>query len=168
MTDPIDLDARPLLTETVPVRFRRGENGRPVMEPADPSRWLSMLARILGKAESVEATATFSRAKRTRSLAANAYLWAVVYPDILEGLRRVAQDAGERCPFADVEELHEAMKYVLLGVEVLRVGGVTVERPSTTRVMDSTSFSLFVSGVKRLAAERWSIYVREPGESLAV
>lgn len=159
-TQSIDIDSKPEIHIELPARVVLVDL-KPHLLPGEGTegRWLASLARFVG-----DVTLTLSRKKRTRSTEANAYLWGVVYEDILQGLRAIAQDAGERCPFADRDELHDAMKYLRLGVEVLNVNGVTIERPHPTRSMDSKEFTAYVDWLKKMAAERWRIYVREPGE----
>lgn len=143
------------------VEARDGE--RPALVPESPSEWLAMLGRYAGKRVTVEVKPE----RKHRSATANAYLWGVVYPDVLAGLRELAFAAGEECPLKDAESLHSAMKYLLLGKVVRTLpGGVTVEDEAETKHMSSEAFGEFVSQVKSLAASRWGIYVREPGERI--
>lgn len=161
--DDIDIDRRPDIAIELHGRVRM-EGLKPVLEPAKHAEpaWLVKLARFEG-----DVTVTVSRAKKVRSQEANAYLWGVVYRDILAGLRQIALEAGEPCPFKDEQELHEAMVYVHLGTEVVRVKDVAIERPTRTRVLNSAQFSGYITALKAMAAERWRIYVRDAGERIS-
>lgn len=156
----INIDAR-LLMPIVEITARvEMKDGKPELVPErdQRSRWLTALAREKDRRLSV----VVMRQKLRRSTKANAYLWGVVYKELLAGLRMLADQAGERCPFASEDELHEAMKYVHLGTDVLDVAGVKVERPSSSAVLDIDGFTGYVSAIKRMAAERWQIYISEP------
>lgn len=168
--DVIDIDQRPY----IPIEFYGRVDvvdGRPVIVMANPSLWLATLSKLVGVVK-----LTLQRPRKRRSQEANAYMWACVYPDLLEGLRKMAFDAGPiiedgvtypaRCPFEDVDELHEGMKYLFFGVDVVKLpGGGMIERPKRTKTLDSKQYSLFVDFVKDFAAER-GIYVRNPGEEI--
>lgn len=161
MKDTVSLDAKPTKEESFSAKVAERE-GRPVIVPYDQAAWIRTLAKLKG----LDVVVKIDRPKKTRSLQANAYLWAVVYPDVLDGLRELAVAAGEKCPFKDVDELHEAMKYMVLGVEVVEVPGVgTLERPSTTTTLTTGEFARYVDTIIRWAGER-GIPVRQPGEEI--
>lgn len=160
MTDSINIDARPYIAEefwaSVDVR-----DGRPVLMPTDPARWVATLRKMHGVVK-----VTIQRPRLRRSTEANAYYWACVLADTLSGLRQLATDAGGRCPFASAEELHEALKYMFLGVESVDVpGGGTMERPATTTILNSKQFATYIESCKEWSAAR-GIYVREAGEEV--
>lgn len=143
-------------------RVVRKDGEKPVIVPDSPSDWLALLSRRVGKRITVEI-----RSAERRSNTANAYLFGPVYDDILAGLRAIAFDAGEAPPIKTKAQLHSAMKSIILGRRVVKLpGGVTIEDDVETKGMDSTTFSEFISQVKRFVAERWSIYVRDPDEGV--
>jgi len=145
-------------------------DGVPRLLPTDASRWLATLGELVGQPVRV----TLTRQKAARSAAMNRLLWGPVYGDILAGLRQLAVEAGERCPFASKDDLHSAMKYLILGSTVTsvprrRAGAVrwdTIELPSTTTKLTSEQFSAYIEGCCRWAAER-GVYVRQPGEEIS-
>lgn len=159
MSGDIRLDVRPFVAAEVVGEIVRGVNGRPDLRPAPGSksevRWVSALARLLGKAERVRVDVRLEREKPTRSLAANAYAWAVVYPTLYEGLRQIALDAGEECPVRSIEHLHEICKATFL--PAVELPGGLRDRPTTT-TLDTAAFARYVDAIVRYGAER-GIYV---------
>lgn len=143
-------------------RVQAGEGGRPALVPDSPADWLALLSRRVGKRVTVEI-----RSAERRSNTANAYLFGPVYDDILAGLRAIAFDAGGVPPITTKAQLHSAMKFLILGKRVMTLpGGVEIEEDAETKGMDSTTFSEFIAQVKQIAAAKWHIYVREPGEKV--
>jgi hypothetical protein len=162
MRDTVDIDSKPTREDVFVAKVEvRGE--RPVLVPLDPQAWLSALGRIVGQFVTVR----IERPKLRRSLAQNAYLWSVVYPDVLSGLRELAVNVGEECPFPDVDELHIAMKYMVLGLDVVRIPGTDqkLERPSTTTTLTTAQFANYIDTIVRWAGER-GIPVRAAGEEV--
>lgn len=159
MSDAVDIDKRPHVQLELAARVALGSNCT-VLEPVNSKTWSPALEALLGEVVSV----TVTRAKRTRSGLQNNYLWGMVYPDVLSGLRELAVNAGGVCPFISANDLHEAMKYMVLGLEVITLPGAgTLARPSTTTKLDSAQFSDYVSRIIRWAGER-GISVRAPGD----
>lgn len=146
----LEVSARALLVDGAP--------GLAVL-PAHLSRFRTALGREIKAGRLLTVTVTRHRVRRSST--ANAFLWGVVYRELLEGLRILAQQAGERCPFADEQELHEACKYLFLGTQVVEIGGVKLERPGTTTTLDMEQFSAYIASIKRMAAERWNIWISE-------
>lgn len=162
MGDTVNIDVKPTREEVFAARVEtRGE--RPVLVPLDPQSWLSALGRIVGDTVIVR----IERPKKRRTLAQNAYLWTVVYPDVLSGLRELAVNVGEECPWADEDALHIAMKYMVLGLVVVPVPGtdVVLEQPSTTTTLTTAQFSTYIDTIIRWAGER-GIPVRAAGEEI--
>jgi hypothetical protein len=89
---------------------------------------------------------------KARTLQQNAYLWGVVYVDVLEGLRAIAEEAGEPVVFATDEELHLAMKWKFLRRQIVLPGGELVEVPGSSARLTMEQFSEFVSHVIAWAA----------------
>lgn len=114
------------------------------------------LLRWAGKKVWVEV----AREKRRRSDAQHRLLFGPIYDDLLEGLRGLAANVGEKCPFKDKESLHAAMKYRFLGTTVVNVPGAgELEMESSSKTLTTEQFSEFVSKILRWAAER-GIYCR--------
>lgn len=156
MSGDIRLDVRPFVAAEVVGEIVRGVNGRPDLRPAPGSksevRWVSALARLLGKAERVRVDVRLEREKPTRSLAANAYAWAVVYPTLYEGLRQIALDAGEECPVRSIEHLHEICKATFL--PPAEVGTLGLQDRPTTTTLNTAQFAAYVNAIVQYAAER--------------
>lgn len=151
----VAIDVRPYVSLDAEAEIVRAAGGRPELRPARgikaEARWLSGLARLLGKADSVRVTLHLEREKPRRSLQANAYLWAVAYPVLLEGLRQIALDAGEECPVRSVEHLHEVCKATFLAPVSVAPG--LVDRPTTT-TLSTAEFAAYVNKLVGYGAER--------------
>lgn len=160
MKDAVSIDLKPTMDVEFSARVDERE-GRPVVVPYNQARWLMELGKLKGQ----DVTVRLIRPKQRRSLAQNAFYWGIVLPDVLSGLRELAVTAGEECPFPDVDSIHEAFKYMYLGVEVVSVPGtdVKMERPSTTTVLTTAQFSSYVEHIIRWAGDR-GIPVRVAGE----
>lgn len=156
-TPTVDVDARPDLVLELPARVVKDEHGRPRLVPDSLSRWRAVLNRMVGRPVLV----SISREKERRSLEANRYLWGVVYERLLDEFRAIAQDAGERPVFANKDQIHDAMKFRFLGLDVVKVGDVEIERPATTTKLTPEEFSKFIRQIKEMAATRWQIYIEE-------
>lgn len=162
MTDTIDIDHRPAPVLDQPARVEIDAKGRPYLLPQAPARWHGALLRLKGQLVRV----TVARLKSRRSTKQNAYLWAVAYPHVLEGLRALALDAGEVCPVRDVTHLHTLMKHRFLSVPPVKVGGEAFRDEPTTTTLDLEGFSTYVSAIHAWAAQR-GIYVPAAGEDAA-
>src|SRR5207245_2553358 len=112
------------------------------------------LARLVGRTVTVRISRT-----KARSSPQNRFLWGVVYVDVLEGLRALAEDAGESVVFATDEELHVAMKWLYLKRQVRLPGGEVIEAPGESRRLTMEQFSEFVSRIIAWAAS-YGIQVR--------
>ena len=145
-----------------PERMRLGA-GRPRLVIESPARWLAALSRLVGQRVRLQ----LWREKKRRTLAQNKLLWGTVYPVVLAGLREIALDAGEQCPFRDVDALHEALKYRHLSASIVRVAGEEWEIPPSTTRLTTEQFSAYVEAICRWAAAK-GIYVPPPGERIEV
>lgn len=158
---PIDLDQRPYIVHdfwaSVQVR-----DGRPVLVPTDQSGWRATLGKLADQVVKV----TLQRARKRHSPEAQAYLWGVVYVDVLAGVREMFLNSPDGCPFADAEDVHKAMKYLRYGLEVVKLpGGETIEREARTHPLNSKQYAEFIDFVRNWAATK-GIYTREPGEEV--
>lgn len=157
MPDTVDIDRKPTTEDVWAARVEPGDP--PTLRPVGVMGW-RVLRRFVGQ----NVVVRVERPKAVRSNAANAYLWGVVYPDVLEGLRELAQAHGERCPFVTTDDLHEACKFMFLGTRVVELPGAgQVEVPSTTTTLTTAQFSVYVDKIIRWAGER-AIPVRMAGE----
>lgn len=157
MTDSIDLDRKPTREDVWAARVEPGDP--PTLRPVGVMGW-RVLRRFVGQ----NVVVRVERPKAVRSNAANAYLWGVVYPDVLEGLRELAAAHGERCPWETADDAHAAFKYMFLGTRVVTLPGAgQVEMPSTTTTLTTGQFAVYVDKIIRWAGER-AIPVRMAGE----
>jgi hypothetical protein len=158
----VDIDARPDVVVELPALVV-GEDGRYTLEPVVPARWHAALRSCLGQVR-----VAIMREKRTRTSPQNRFLWGVVYETLLYEFRQIAVDAKEQPPFKSKDDVHEAMKYRFLGVEVLRLpGGEEMERPASTTKLTTTQFNSYWRAIAEWAATRYEIYIPEPNERAA-
>lgn len=157
-TDLVDIDAKPFVVCELEAEVETSDD-RPRLVPRDTTKWRRALDKITGPVK-----VTIERLRPKRSSKANAYYWGVVLVDILIGLREIAVRVKEECPFEDADELHEALKYLYIGREVVMFQGKRVDREARTRHMDSKQYAAFVDYVRRWAAMEYGIYTREAGE----
>lgn len=155
----IDIDEKPYVVVEVSGRVARGDGGDPVFVPDSPSRWLTGLNRRVGQAVRIKLIGQ----KRQRTLPQNAMLWGLCYRDILDGLRQLAEDCGERPVFEDEDELHDALKWLFLRRKEHVPGAGEIERVPSSAKLTTDEFTRYVEEICRWASER-GIYVRHPGE----
>lgn len=159
MSDAVRLDLRPFISVELEGHVYRDATGRPTLTHGPTAResvrWLTGLGKALGKWDRVAVRVTLERQKATRSQEANSYLWAVVYPVLLDGLRQIALDAGEESPVRSCEHLHEICKATFL--PAVELPGGLKDRPTTT-TLDTAAFAAYVDAIVRYGAER-GIYV---------
>lgn len=151
----VQIDVRPFISLEAEAQIVRAASGIPELRSLPgvkaSARWLSGLARLLGKADQVRVVVRIEREKPRRSQQANAYLWAVVYPVLLDGLRQIAMDAGEECPVRSLEHLHEIGKATFL--PAVQVAPGLVDRPTTT-TLNTAEFAAYVNALVGYGAER--------------
>lgn len=149
MTDAlINVDVRPDVAVEMSCRVDPVDTRATVeLVPLYPPRWKAVLSRLTGRTVTVR----ISRTKK-RSDPQNRYLWGCVYVDVLEGLRALAEDAGEPVVFATAEELHLAMKWLFLKRQVRLPGGEVIEAPGESKRLTMEQFSEFVSRIIAWAA----------------
>lgn len=160
-TTMIDIDQRPYVVAEVSGSVER-INDEPQFHPDSPGRWATVLERCAGH----EVRLRVIRQKRQRSHAANAFYWGVVLPDILSGLRELAESVGELPVFTDEDDLHEALKWTFLRRMYVLPGAGHLEAMPSSAKLSVAEFAEYISKVKQWAADR-KIWIREPGEAIA-
>lgn len=99
-----------------------------------------------------------TRLRNPRTSMQNRYLWAVVYPHVLQGLRDAGWD-----DFTGTDEVHEYMKARFGATKAVnRTTGETVEFPSSTAKMDTGQMSAYIDKVRDFAQEYLNTYIPEP------
>jgi len=122
----------------VPV-FRARVDEQSKLVVLEVGRFAGYLGRLRGKPVEV----TVRPERKHRSLAANAYLWGVVYA------------AASEWSGHDAEELHEVFKGRFLPVrQVVMPTGELLDAPGSTRELDTEAFSEFVNKVIRWLGEQ--------------
>jgi len=97
--------------------------------------------------------------RKTRSNQQNAYLWGVVYPAVLLGLK----DAGWE--ITHEEQVHEYCKQAFAAREVINKDtGEVLSLPSSTARMQTAEFNVYVDKIKAFALEYLNITIPEPNE----
>jgi hypothetical protein len=152
----IDIDLRPDVGVELEARVEGDAAGEGVIVPAAAKRWLKELKALIGE----DVRVTLRRWKK-RTAKQNRYLWGVVYAVLLDGLRKLALEAGEVCPFDSDEDLHEAMKHRFLGITLVTFLGESIELPPSTAKLSTRQFSGYVEGIARWAASL-SIFIPPP------
>jgi hypothetical protein len=147
---------RARMSETARCQFEATLDAEGKLHPRSTAIVRARLARWAGKRVLV----TVEKEKKVRSDPQNRLLWGLIYEDLLAGLRELAVEAGEKCPFRTKDELHEAMKHVFIGPTVVKVPGAgEMEIPPRSRSLTTDQFSEFISQILKWAAER-GIYCR--------
>lgn len=101
---------------------------------------------------------TLTRLRNPRTSMQNRYLWAVVYPHVLQGLRDAGWD-----DFTSTDEVHEYMKARFGATKAVnRTTGEIVEFPSSTAKMDTGQFGAYVDKIRDFAQEYLNTYIPEP------
>jgi hypothetical protein len=114
---------------------------------------ISVMVRWLDQTKSWKVT--LEEFKPRRSDSQNAFLWAVVYPSILEG-------GGEALAGWQKDDLHEFMLGEHFGWETLTLGGKTVHKPvRRSSRLNKQDFSDYLEFLSRRAAEL-GIVIPEP------
>ena len=145
--DLVNVDTRPDVAVEMPCRIESDDKGEARLIPLYRPRWRAVLARLVGRTVTVRIVRT-----KKRSSPQNRYLWSIVYVDVLEGLRAVAEEAGEPPVLATDEELHIAMKWLFLRRQSVLPGGEVIEVPGRSSQLTMEQFSEFVSRVIAWAA----------------
>lgn len=97
--------------------------------------------------------------RKTRSNQQNAYLWGVVYPAVLLGLK----DAGWE--ITHEEQVHEYCKQAFAAREVINKDtGEVLSLPNSTARMQTAEFNVYVDKIKAFAFEYLNITIPEPNE----
>jgi hypothetical protein len=143
----IDIDNRPDVGVELDARVEADAAGAGVIVPAAAQRWLRELKALIG-----EDVRIILRRWKKRTAQQNRYLWGVVYAVLLDGLRKLALEAGEVCPFDSDEDCHAAMKHRFLGISLVTFLGESIELPPSTAKLSTVQFSAYVEAIARWAA----------------
>lgn len=154
MGDLINIDTRPDVAVDMPGRIERDESGEARIIPFHKARWRAVVNRLIDQVVVLRIIR-----KKKRTLPQNAYLWGVVYVDVLEGLRAIAEEAGESVVFDDDEDLHDAMKWKFLRRQRVMPGGELVETLGSSAKLTVEQFSAFVEQISAWAGH-YGISVR--------
>jgi hypothetical protein len=121
--------------------------------PDQIAQAVSVLVRGLDFKKSWKVSIEEFRSKRSNQ--ANAYLWGVVYPSILEG-------AGEMLAGWERDDLHQFFLMEHFGEETLEIGGRTHSRPFRgSSSLNREEFTEYLEFLSRRAAEL-GIAIPEP------
>ena len=121
--------------------------------PDQIAQAVSVLVRGLDFKKSWKVSIEEFRPKRSNQ--ANAYLWGVVYPAILEG-------GGEMLAGWEKDDLHQFFLMEHFGEETLKVGGRTYSRPFRgSSGLSREEFTEYLEFLSRRAAEL-GIVIPEP------
>lgn len=104
-----------------------------------------------------EYVCTVQRKQRRRTTPQNAYLWAVVYPMLLTGLRQAGWE------FTDCEQVHHFFKQHVAGESFInRKTGEAVTLPGSTAAMSTLEFETYIDRLRRYAEQYLNIEIPEP------
>jgi hypothetical protein len=105
-----------------------------------------------------------TKVRDQRSLAQNAYLWAVVYQALAQA---ISEAWGERI---DVEYVHSMCKDMFLRVPVVNkeTGEVVAHRTRGTSELDKAEFSEYVDSIAWFALEQLDVEIPPPAHYEAV
>lgn len=172
----VNIDLRP--TVLLEMRFtpRKNERGVAHLEAADKPRWRAFCERVFRlskKGEPYNVRASFEHDPGIRTAGANRLLWGT-YRWILAGLRenflarrmetgRTYTEAELTCPFDDEDDLHSAMKNLILGQRVVVIDGEEMKLEPSTKKLDRDQFSFFYEMVCKWANDH-SVSVPSPEE----
>lgn len=109
-----------------------------------------VLARLFRMFKGHRVDVVVSRQKRQRSDAQNRLLWSYY--------KFIAEWSGH-----EPEEIHEALKLLLLPREIELPSGTLIPAVTSTRGLDVAAFSEYVERVRRWAAEQ-GVYLPSPNE----
>ncbi len=100
---------------------------------------------------------SITKTRKTRTNEQNRWLWGCVYPMLLQGLL----DAGWE--FTSVDQVHEFFKGLFAREKLVNFHtGEIIEIPSSTKIMDTVTFSTYVDALRNYAQEYLSIEIPEP------
>lgn len=120
----------------------------------DRQRFANDVRQFAGK----EITLTIAKRSKRRSDSQNAYLWAVVYPCVLQGLIDVGYDIEPN----DTELAHEWCKKEFLQnrkIEKKDVPGEFITIPSSTAGLSTEEFSQYIERIGQFAAEYLNVVI---------
>lgn len=157
----IDVDVRPWVSADLEGILTR-DKGIPTLGPVPGfkarARWLSGLARLLGKSEQVRVVVRIEREKQTRSSEQNALYWVGYVGPLLDGLRQNALDAQEECSIRSADHLHRMLKNTflpkVLPPEKLTDSALGLSDDLTTTTLTTEEFGRYLTEIAVYAAGR--------------
>lgn len=111
-----------------------------------------------------EVTITVAKKVKHRSDNQNAYLWAVVYPCVLQGLIDVGYDLDRN----DTESVHDWCKKEFLESrkigkkDVTNAWGEFISMPASTTRLSTEEFNQYIERIGQFAAEYLSVAIPAP------
>lgn len=123
----------------------------------DRQRFANDVRQFAGK----EITLTIAKRSKRRSDLQNAYLWAVVYPCVLQGLIDVGYDIEPN----DTELAHEWCKKEFLQnrkIEKKDVPGEFITIPASTTGLTTEEFNQYIERISQFSAEYLGVVIPAP------
>jgi hypothetical protein len=141
------------MTELLTIPFTP-ENGKP------PASILHRLLDAISRAGDKQLVLTLKSHKKRRSLNQNAYLWAVVYPAIVEVFREHGNNV-------DAEDVHAFCKDNVGKLKQVFVtpDGEVLTGPGSTAKLGTMEFEVYTEKVRAWAAETLGITIPLPNEA---
>lgn len=91
-----------------------------------------------------------------RSSEQNRYLWGVVYPFLLDGLREIGY------PYTSIREVHDFCKRTFADRHVNYHSGEIIDIPESTKEMDRKTFATYLQVIREWALEYLGIDIPDP------
>lgn len=162
MSGAVNIDLRPFVSLEAEAQITRSASGVPELRPMPgvkaSARWLSGLARILGKADQVRVVVRIEREKQTRSTEQNALYWVGYVGPLLDGLRQNALDAQEEFSIRNSDHLHRMLKNTflpkVLPPEKLTDSALGLADDLTTTTLSTEEFGRYLTEIAVYASGR--------------
>ena len=119
-----------------------------------------LFANHLRQFSGKEVTVTVAKKVKHRSNNQNAYLWAVVYPHVLEGLIGVGYDIEPN----DTETVHEWAKNEFIESRKIKQKDFDtfIELPGSTAGLSTEDFGRYIERIAQFAAEFLGVVIPPP------
>lgn len=104
---------------------------------------------------------TLEKVYRKRSNPQNAFLWGVVNPLVLEGLKVVGYDL-------DLDAVHDLLKFKFLKKDIVNEDGEVLETIGSTANLTTSEFMDYLVEVKKWSMEYLNVYIPEPNEQTEI
>ena len=106
---------------------------------------------------------TIEKVYRKRSNPQNSFLWGVVYPIVLEGLKQAGFEE-----FEEDEQVHDLLKCRFLKKDIVNKDGEVIETVGMTKNLTTTEFMDYLSEIGKWSSEYLNVYIPEPGEQTEI